>query len=153
MLEYSEQWLVSNQTLGWGICRRYREAWSHQIVRETLRCLWRSVSPNTWYKSSRCWSGCRRNANVSIACPVEPGTYTVEQTVKLPEEIPRGTSQFYFSWMSYQLSLCSYIQGRSSWLHSRRWGYAMPEPPCWFYALLHGLVVSYANSASYLPLT
>ncbi|KAF8349994.1 ML domain-containing protein [Amanita rubescens] len=31
-----------------------------------------------------------RNANVSITCPVEPGTYTVEQTVKLPEEIPRA---------------------------------------------------------------
>ncbi|KIL70751.1 hypothetical protein M378DRAFT_155688 [Amanita muscaria Koide BX008] len=31
-----------------------------------------------------------RNANVSITCPVEPGTYTIDQTVALPKEIPRA---------------------------------------------------------------
>ncbi|KAG7450437.1 uncharacterized protein BT62DRAFT_1001259 [Guyanagaster necrorhizus] len=29
-----------------------------------------------------------RNANASISCPVEPGSYTVKQTVSLPKEIP-----------------------------------------------------------------
>ncbi|KAG6884747.1 hypothetical protein C0993_008537 [Termitomyces sp. T159_Od127] len=31
-----------------------------------------------------------RKANATIQCPVEPGTYTVEQTVALPWEIPRA---------------------------------------------------------------
>ncbi|KAG6829394.1 Phosphatidylglycerol/phosphatidylinositol transfer protein [Tricholoma furcatifolium] len=31
-----------------------------------------------------------RNANVSIQCPVEPGTYEVTHTVALPKEIPRA---------------------------------------------------------------
>ncbi|KAK0233157.1 ML domain-containing protein [Armillaria fumosa] len=29
-----------------------------------------------------------RNANASISCPVEPGPYTIKQTVTLPKEIP-----------------------------------------------------------------
>ncbi|KAF9015274.1 ML domain-containing protein [Cyathus striatus] len=29
-----------------------------------------------------------RNANASVQCPVQPGKYTVEQTVSLPKEIP-----------------------------------------------------------------
>lgn len=31
-----------------------------------------------------------RNANATIQCPVEPGDYTVVQTVSLPKEIPPG---------------------------------------------------------------
>ncbi|KAF8622885.1 hypothetical protein AX15_006650 [Amanita polypyramis BW_CC] len=31
-----------------------------------------------------------RKANVSVTCPVQPGPYTVEQTVMLPKEIPRA---------------------------------------------------------------
>ncbi|PPQ97561.1 hypothetical protein CVT26_002346 [Gymnopilus dilepis] len=31
-----------------------------------------------------------QNANASIQCPVEEGTYTVKQTVELPKEIPPG---------------------------------------------------------------
>ena len=34
----------------------------------------------------------RRAANASVLCPVQPGPYTVEQTVALPKEIPRGSS-------------------------------------------------------------
>lgn len=30
------------------------------------------------------------NANATLTCPVEPGTYTLEQTVELPKEIPRA---------------------------------------------------------------
>ena len=33
-----------------------------------------------------------RNANATIQCPVERGSYTVEQTVALPKEIPKGKS-------------------------------------------------------------
>jgi len=32
----------------------------------------------------------RRNANTSVQCPVEKGTYEVEHTVALPKEIPQG---------------------------------------------------------------
>ncbi|KAJ6503436.1 ML domain-containing protein [Mycena vitilis] len=31
-----------------------------------------------------------RNANATIACPVEPGLHTVVQTVALPKEIPKA---------------------------------------------------------------
>ncbi|WOO77366.1 Phosphatidylglycerol/phosphatidylinositol transfer protein [Vanrija pseudolonga] len=31
-----------------------------------------------------------RNANASVQCPVQPGQYTVVQTVELPEEIPKA---------------------------------------------------------------
>ena len=31
-----------------------------------------------------------RNNNVTVQCPVKPGTYNVEQTVALPKEIPRA---------------------------------------------------------------
>ncbi|KAF8640872.1 hypothetical protein AX17_000520 [Amanita inopinata Kibby_2008] len=31
-----------------------------------------------------------RNANASVRCPVQPGPYTVEQTVSLPKEIPKA---------------------------------------------------------------
>ncbi|KIJ38436.1 hypothetical protein M422DRAFT_176542, partial [Sphaerobolus stellatus SS14] len=31
-----------------------------------------------------------RGANVTVQCPVEPGTYTIEQTVALPKEIPKA---------------------------------------------------------------
>jgi len=31
-----------------------------------------------------------RNANATVQCPVEPGEYTVEQTVALPKEIPKA---------------------------------------------------------------
>ncbi|KIK06917.1 hypothetical protein K443DRAFT_673810 [Laccaria amethystina LaAM-08-1] len=31
-----------------------------------------------------------RNVNATVKCPVEPGSYTVEQTVALPREIPRA---------------------------------------------------------------
>ncbi|KAJ7492531.1 ML domain-containing protein [Mycena latifolia] len=31
-----------------------------------------------------------RNANVTVSCPVEPGPYTVVQTVALPAEIPKA---------------------------------------------------------------
>lgn len=31
-----------------------------------------------------------RNANASVQCPVQPGQYTVVQTVALPEEIPKA---------------------------------------------------------------
>ncbi|KAJ7038096.1 ML domain-containing protein [Mycena alexandri] len=31
-----------------------------------------------------------RNVNASVSCPVQPGPYTVEQTVALPKEIPKG---------------------------------------------------------------
>jgi len=31
-----------------------------------------------------------RSANASVQCPVEKGTYTVEQTVALPKEIPKA---------------------------------------------------------------
>ncbi|KAL1412898.1 Phosphatidylglycerol/phosphatidylinositol transfer protein [Vanrija albida] len=31
-----------------------------------------------------------RNANASVQCPVQPGEYTVVQTVALPEEIPKA---------------------------------------------------------------
>ncbi|TFK41080.1 ML domain-containing protein [Crucibulum laeve] len=31
-----------------------------------------------------------RNANASVQCPVEQGTYTVQQTVALPKEIPKA---------------------------------------------------------------
>jgi len=30
-----------------------------------------------------------RKANASIACPVEPGSYTIVQTVALPKEVPK----------------------------------------------------------------
>ena len=33
----------------------------------------------------------RRNANVSVQCPVKKGVYHVTQTVTLPKEIPPGT--------------------------------------------------------------
>ncbi|KAG5648059.1 hypothetical protein DXG03_007094 [Asterophora parasitica] len=33
-----------------------------------------------------------RNANASIQCPIEEGSYSVSQTVALPKEIPRGMS-------------------------------------------------------------
>lgn len=32
----------------------------------------------------------RQNSNATVQCPVEPGTYVVEQSVTLPKEIPRG---------------------------------------------------------------
>ena len=32
----------------------------------------------------------RRNANASVQCPVQPGEYTLQQTVALPKEIPQG---------------------------------------------------------------
>jgi hypothetical protein len=32
----------------------------------------------------------RRKNNATVQCPVEPGTYNVEQTVALPKEIPPG---------------------------------------------------------------
>ncbi|KAJ6604744.1 ML domain-containing protein [Mycena vulgaris] len=31
-----------------------------------------------------------RNANTTVTCPVEPGVYTVVQTVALPKEIPKA---------------------------------------------------------------
>ncbi|KAJ7925877.1 ML domain-containing protein [Mycena leptocephala] len=31
-----------------------------------------------------------RNANANVSCPVEPGPYTVVQTVALPKEIPKA---------------------------------------------------------------
>ncbi|KAF9569648.1 hypothetical protein CPC08DRAFT_812643 [Agrocybe pediades] len=31
-----------------------------------------------------------RNANATVQCPVEPGSYTVVQTVALPKEIPKA---------------------------------------------------------------
>jgi len=31
-----------------------------------------------------------RNANATVSCPVEPGPYTVVQTVALPKEIPKA---------------------------------------------------------------
>jgi hypothetical protein len=31
-----------------------------------------------------------QNANMTVQCPVEAGTYTIEQTVELPKEIPKG---------------------------------------------------------------
>ncbi|KAJ7110120.1 MD-2-related lipid-recognition domain-containing protein [Mycena epipterygia] len=31
-----------------------------------------------------------RNKNATVSCPVEPGPYTVVQTVALPKEIPQG---------------------------------------------------------------
>ncbi|KAJ7169973.1 MD-2-related lipid-recognition domain-containing protein, partial [Mycena filopes] len=31
-----------------------------------------------------------RNVNASVSCPVQPGPYTVEQTVALPKEIPKA---------------------------------------------------------------
>ena len=32
----------------------------------------------------------RRNSNVDVQCPVEPGQYHIVQTVALPKEIPQG---------------------------------------------------------------
>lgn len=32
------------------------------------------------------------NAHSSLQCPIKPGEYTIEETVALPAEIPRGTS-------------------------------------------------------------
>jgi len=32
----------------------------------------------------------RRNANATVQCPVEPGSYHVTHTVALPKEIPPG---------------------------------------------------------------
>lgn len=34
----------------------------------------------------------RRNSNATIQCPVEKDDYVVEQTVALPSEIPKGSS-------------------------------------------------------------
>lgn len=31
-----------------------------------------------------------RNAETDVQCPVEEGSYTIEQTVALPKEVPRG---------------------------------------------------------------
>ncbi|KAK1925564.1 ML domain-containing protein [Papiliotrema laurentii] len=31
-----------------------------------------------------------RNANATVQCPVDPGTYSVSQTVELPKEIPKA---------------------------------------------------------------
>lgn len=31
-----------------------------------------------------------KDANATVQCPVEPGTYKVAQTVELPKEIPKG---------------------------------------------------------------
>jgi hypothetical protein len=30
-----------------------------------------------------------RNANASVSCPVEPGPYTIVQSVELPKEVPK----------------------------------------------------------------
>lgn len=32
------------------------------------------------------------NAHSSLQCPIKPGEYTIEETVALPAEIPRGMS-------------------------------------------------------------
>ncbi|GJE89821.1 ML domain-containing protein [Phanerochaete sordida] len=32
-----------------------------------------------------------RNAHANISCPVEPGLHTVEHTVTLPKEVPKGS--------------------------------------------------------------
>ncbi|KAG6897353.1 hypothetical protein C0992_002279 [Termitomyces sp. T32_za158] len=40
-----------------------------------------------------------RKANATVQCPVQPGMYTVEQTVTLPWEIPRGESDFMFNYI------------------------------------------------------
>lgn len=32
----------------------------------------------------------RSNANATLQCPVQPGDYTIVQTVDLPREIPKG---------------------------------------------------------------
>lgn len=39
----------------------------------------------------------RRNANATVQCPVEPGPYSVKQTVELPKEIPHGQYLYLFS--------------------------------------------------------
>lgn len=31
-----------------------------------------------------------RNANATVQCPVQPGPYSVSQTVELPQEIPKA---------------------------------------------------------------
>lgn len=31
-----------------------------------------------------------RHANASVQCPVQPGPYTVTETVELPQEIPKA---------------------------------------------------------------
>jgi hypothetical protein len=40
------------------------------------------------------------NANATIKCPVDPGQYQVTHTVKLPNEIPRGTLLFLLHFFS-----------------------------------------------------
>ena len=53
--------------------------------------------------------GCRRKANASIACPVQPGPYTVEQTVQLPKEIPKGIIAQIFTIARAQVFLAKFL--------------------------------------------
>jgi len=41
-----------------------------------------------WNRADMGWR--RESANATVRCPVRPGTYSVQQTVELPKEIPKG---------------------------------------------------------------
>ncbi|KAG9314429.1 hypothetical protein JVU11DRAFT_5226 [Chiua virens] len=49
-----------------------------------------------------------RNANTTIQCPVEPGTYNVSHTVALPREIPQGLPHKHTSYSPLNLTVAKF---------------------------------------------
>ena len=75
------------------------QTWPHQAFGQKFRPLRRSVSYSPAQRSlpltalfitliKLLYSTCSEKADMEIQCPVQPGDYTITQTVELPKEIP-----------------------------------------------------------------
>jgi hypothetical protein len=77
--------------LGRSLCRRHCEVGTGENSQQEIRCLRRSVCTFAIISCFISHDGFNsRNANATIQCPVERGSYILEQTVALPKEIPKG---------------------------------------------------------------
>ena len=85
--------MVYPKILGRSLCGRHCEVRTGEDSQQEIRRLRRSVCTFaiiSLYFRLRIYVILSRNANATIQCPVERGSYILEQTVALPKEIPKG---------------------------------------------------------------
>ena len=79
---------------GGDVRRRDCQAGPHQAPHQALRRLRRAVRPShdprDFLLPVLTLALRSDNANATLSCPIEPGSYTITQSVDLPAEIPRG---------------------------------------------------------------